>query len=44
VALPLYELWIRAPYVLNAVLMAVLLVYILTNKQVRAVTVHRHRA
>ena len=43
VALPLYELWMRAPYVLNAVLMAALLAYILTNKQVRAVTVQRHR-
>ena len=41
VALPLYELWIRAPYALNAVLMAALLAYILTNKQVRAVTVQR---
>jgi MFS family permease len=44
VALPLYEVWIHAPYVLNAVLMAGLLAYILTSRQVRAVTVHRHRS
>jgi MFS family permease len=43
VALPLYELWMRAPYVLNAVLMALLLAYLLTNKQVRAVIVPRRR-
>jgi len=40
VMLPLYELWIHAPYVLNTVLMLALLAYILANAQVRAVTVH----
>jgi hypothetical protein len=44
VALPLYQLWIHAPYVLNAVIMAALLAYILTNAQVRAVTVRRRRS
>lgn len=44
VTLPLYEVWMRAPYVLNGVLMALLLAYILIHPQVRAVTVAHRRA